>query len=121
MRPLRRLFCIALLALALPLQALAAVSALPCAHHQDQPAAATEHAHCHEAPADAAAMDDAADAGQEPACSACTSCSTPPALPAAPVALQPLATAVDTAPALQAAPTALAPERLERPPRSRLA
>jgi hypothetical protein len=120
MRPLRRLFCIALLALALPLQALAAVSALPCAHHQGQPAAPAEHAHCHEAPADAAAMDDAADADQAAACSACPDCSTPPALPAAPLVLEPPATAVDTAPALKAAPTALAPERLERPPRSRL-
>ena len=122
MRPLRRLICSLLLVLALPLQALAAVSALPCAHHQGQPSAATDHAPCHEAAADTAATGgDAVDAGQAQACSACAACGTAPALPATPVALAPLAAAGDIAPELRATPTALAPERLERPPRDRLA
>jgi hypothetical protein len=122
MRALPRWLIALLLAVALPLQALAAAGALPCAMHGGQSAGAAHaqpahdatQAPCHEAAADTA------DASQPSSCSACKLCGTGTALPAAAVQMPAFRAATD----LELPPTAAAPlprpERLERPPRSAL-
>lgn len=120
MRLLPRWLIALLLALALPLQALAAAGALPCAMHGGQPGGLTHmqpaqdvaHAPCHETAADPADVQPAS------GCSACKLCGTASALPAAAVALPAFRTATDLGMPLTAAAPQPQPERLERPPRS---
>ena len=120
MRLLPRWLIALLLALALPLQALAAAGALPCAMHgglpggmvHAQPVHDSAQPPCHEAAADPA------DVQQTSSCSACKMCGTASALPVAAVALPAFtATADPELPPTAAAPQPQ-PERLERPPRS---
>ena len=120
MRAMPRWLIALLLALALPLQALAAAGVLPCAMHGGQPAGLAHdaaQAPCHEAAADPA---DTVEGAQPSSCSACKLCGTGTALPAAAVQLPAFRAATD----LELPPTAAAPlprpERLERPPRSAL-
>jgi hypothetical protein len=126
MPPLQRLLIALVLALALPLQALAVAGALPCAMHDSQtgivadalPDMDAAEAPCHEIAIDATATDPAPDS--TPTCSLCKLCTAVSALPATPVALSAQRAAGDPgAPLLTAAP-APRPERLERPPRSAL-
>ena len=144
MNRLRRLLLLCLLALALPLQGLAAAGMLPCAGghlpgthagmNAGMHAGDDAHADCHgmtvgpTTSATASSVTDAAqDAAQDPVpaaahkCSACAACGTGQALPASAPVLP--STGPESAPvrSFEAAAASFIASGLERPPRSHLA